>query len=92
VTDTQGMFGQYVRNYTLNVREIYLGYPLYVVPGESLVKSLRTNATDFISARGYTLRSTLLSKLIYNLDMTEIFWEVATVPCYFQIGVHLTFS
>lgn len=53
VTDTQGMFGQYVRNYTLNVREIYLGYPLYVVPGESLVKSLRTNATDFISARGY---------------------------------------
>jgi hypothetical protein len=53
VTDTQGMFGQYVRNYTLNVRDIYLAYPLYVVPGESLVKSLRTNATDFISARGY---------------------------------------
>ena len=53
VTDTQGMFPQYVRNYTLNVREIYLGYPLYVVPGESLVKSLRTNGVDFISARGY---------------------------------------
>ncbi|MEZ4904030.1 MAG: hypothetical protein R2822_20930 [Spirosomataceae bacterium] len=53
VTDTQGMFGQYVRNYTLNVREIYLNYPLYVVPSEGLVKSLRTNATDFISARGY---------------------------------------
>jgi len=53
VTDTQGMFPQYVRNYTLNVREIYLGYPLYVVPGESLVKSLRTNGVDFISAKGY---------------------------------------
>lgn len=53
VTDTQGMFPQYVRNYTLNVRGIYLAYPLYVVPGESLVKSIRTNGVDFISARGY---------------------------------------
>lgn len=53
VSDTQAMFPQYVRNYTLNVREIYLGYPLYVIPGESLVKSLRTNGVDFISARGY---------------------------------------
>lgn len=53
VTDTQGMFGKYVRDYTLNVREINLSYPLYVVPGESLVKSIRTNGVDFISARGY---------------------------------------
>ncbi|MDF7820997.1 hypothetical protein P1X15_25465 [Runella sp. MFBS21] len=53
VTDTQGMFGKYVRDYTLNVREIYLNYPLYVVPGESLVKSVRTYGVDFISARGY---------------------------------------
>ncbi|NBB17993.1 hypothetical protein GVN20_01375 [Runella sp. CRIBMP] len=53
VTDTQGMFGKYVRDYTLNVREIYLGYPLYVLPGESFVKSIRTYGVDFISARGY---------------------------------------
>jgi hypothetical protein len=53
VTDTQGMFGKYVRDYTLNVREINLNYPLYVVPNESFVKSIRTNGVDFISARGY---------------------------------------
>ncbi|MFN4147577.1 MAG: hypothetical protein ACK4GN_17255, partial [Runella sp.] len=53
VTDTQGMFPKYVRDYTLTIRTIDPSYPLYVVPGESLVKSLRTNATDFLSARGY---------------------------------------
>lgn len=55
VTDTQSLFGEYVRNYTLNVREIYAPYPIYVIPGEGLVKSSGTTkrVTDFISARGY---------------------------------------
>ncbi|MFN8346240.1 MAG: hypothetical protein U0X91_14655 [Spirosomataceae bacterium] len=53
VTDTQGMFGQYVRNYTQSVREINLNYPVYLLPGEGNVKNLRTNGMDFISARGY---------------------------------------
>lgn len=55
VTDTQSLFGEYIRNYTLNVREIYAPYPIYVIPGEGLVKSSGTTkrVTDFISARGY---------------------------------------
>ncbi|WP_428668286.1 hypothetical protein [Runella sp.] len=54
VTDTQAMFGKYVRDYTLNFRPITInGYEHYIVPGESFVKSVRTYGVDFISARGY---------------------------------------
>ena len=57
VTDNQAVFSEYVRNYTLNVREIYASYPLYVIPGEGLVKSSGSSTpkiiNDFLSARGY---------------------------------------
>lgn len=53
VSDTQAMFPQYVRNFTLSAREIYVGYPVYLLPGEGNVKSFSTRGMDFISARGY---------------------------------------
>lgn len=53
VSDTQAMFPQYVRNFTLSAREIYAGYPVYLLPGEGNVKSFSTKGMDFISARGY---------------------------------------
>ncbi|AYQ34908.1 hypothetical protein [Runella sp. SP2] len=53
VTDTQAMFPQYVRNFTLSAREIYPSFPVYLLPGEGNVKSFSTKGMDFMSARGY---------------------------------------
>ncbi|MCU0340136.1 MAG: hypothetical protein MUE30_09630 [Spirosomaceae bacterium] len=51
VTDSQGMFGQYVRDYTQTVRAPD-GFT-QVLPAEGQVKTLRRLGTDFTSARGY---------------------------------------
>jgi hypothetical protein len=55
VTDTQGTFGEYVRDYNHDLLAIRPRYTenAYLTPGEGLAKQLRRTGVDFISARGY---------------------------------------
>ena len=100
VTDTQGTFPEYVRDYTDYAAKVKIYAPnTFNIPGETLAKVLRRTGADFLSARGYITFSTLKQKVNFQFGHDRNFYgsgfrsmilsDFATSYLFLKINTHL---
>lgn len=100
VTDTQGTFPEYVRDYTDYAAKVKTYAPnTFNIPGETLAKVLRRTGVDFLSARGYITFSALKQKVNFQFGHDRNFYgsgfrslilsDFATSYLFLKIDTHL---